>query len=149
MSAQQAEREFAALQHTIQRLESEISAARDRAMKLAHYIEMAREFGEGGVANPMGGSPNPTGESTNRPNGAGSRMPKGGMSGRAVQECIAILRERKERIPLRKLYELIQQRGIHLGGKSPINSLSGYLSRTPGLTGDKTLGWGLQEWAGD
>jgi len=142
MSAQQAEREMAALQHTVQRLEAELGAAKDRIIKLAHYVEIVREFGETlAQAGPLG-------ESSGRRNGADGRpkAPKGGISGRAVRECIAILRERKERIPLRQLYELIQQRGIHLGGKSPINGLSGYLSRTPGLVGDKTLGWALEEW---
>jgi hypothetical protein len=144
MSVQQAEREMAALQDTKQRLEAELSATTDRIIKLAHYVEIAREFG------PTSSYPEPraaTDESASKPNGASTaKAPKGGMSGRAVRECIAILRERKRRIPVRELNDLILQRGIRLGGQSPINSLSGYLSRTPGLIGDKTLGWGLEEW---
>jgi hypothetical protein len=143
MSAQRAEREIAALQQTIQRLEAEIGEARERAVKLAHYIELAREFGE----EPPGETSR-AGESTHRPNGAGGRVPKGGASGRAVQECISVLRERKQHIPTRELYEIIQQRGIQLGGASPIAALSGYLSRTPGVVADKLRrrGWGLEEW---
>jgi hypothetical protein len=73
-------------------------------------------------------------------------MPKAEMSGRAVRECIAVLRERRQHIPTRQLYEIIQQRGIQLGGSTPVTSLSSYLSRTPGIIADRILGWGLEEW---
>ena len=111
-------------------------------MQLTHYTKISREFG----GQPSGASSES--EETHKPNGANPRVPKGGMSGRAVQECIAILRERREHIPTQRLYELIQQRGIRLGGQSPVAALSGYLSRTPGVIADKMgrRGWGLEEW---
>jgi hypothetical protein len=143
MSVQRAERELIALQQDLQRLEAEITHKKDRATKLAHYVEIRREYEREASSTEAG--PEQTGESP-KPNGSTPRAPKGGASGRAVRECFAILRERKQPVPTRELHEILKQRGIHLGGISPVASLSGYLSRTPGLVADRTLGWSLTEW---
>ena len=44
------------------------------------------------------------------------------------------------------LHALIVDRGITLGGKNPMQALSGYLSRTPELVSDRSRGWSLLEW---
>jgi hypothetical protein len=137
MSAQRAERELADLRQESSRLESRLSSVRDRIVKLEHYIEMAREFGDGESTRA---------NETHSANQERQRAPRGGMSGRAVQECIAILRERGHPIQTKELYALIERRGIKLGGKTPIGSLSGCLSRTPGLVADRSRGWSLIEW---
>jgi hypothetical protein len=79
-------------------------------------------------------------------NGARQRIPHGGMSGRAVQECISILRETGKPIQTKTLFDMIQQRGVRLGGANPAQALSGYLSRTPGLIANRSAGWSLEEW---
>ena len=144
MSIQRAERELAALQQENDRLDARIGEVRSRAVKLGHYIEMAREFGEGGsaVATTVGSNAYKAAAT----NDTRQRTPQGGMSGRAVRECIAMLREHGRPIQTGRLYELIQQRGVRLGGKNPAQALSGYLSRTPGLTADRSVGWSLEEW---
>ena len=48
MSIQRAERELEELQRNVLRLEQQLNSSRDRLTKVAHYIEMAREFGESG-----------------------------------------------------------------------------------------------------
>lgn len=141
MSVQRAEQELVALRHETARIETRLSDARARIIKLEHYIEMAGEFGDEGSAT---SAPHPHPGTTT--NGARQRAPRGGMSGRAVQESIAILRERGTPIHTKELYALIGQRGIKLGGKTPIGSLSGCLSRTPGLVADRSRGWSLIEW---
>jgi hypothetical protein len=143
MSIQRAERELNDLQQEIERLDARIGEARSRAVKLGHYIEMAREFGEGGIAGTSAAS---TTHARTSSNGARQRTPQGGMSGRAVQECISILRENGKPIQTKKLFEMIQQRGVRLGGANPAQALSGYLSRTPGLIADRSAGWSLEEW---
>jgi hypothetical protein len=140
MSIQRAERELVALQQEITRLDARIGEARSRAVKLGHYIEMAREFGDAGAdveSATHGAAPL---------NGARQRIPMGGMSGRAAQECISILRESGKPIHTKTLFEMIEQRGIKLGGANPLQALSGYLSRTPGLIADRSVGWSLEEW---
>jgi hypothetical protein len=123
-------------------LDARIGEARARAVKLEHYIEMAREFGGHGVDV----SESPQREGTNEPR---QRAPQGGMSGRAVQECIAIIRERGQPVHTNELHRLIAERGVTLGGKNPAQALSGYLSRTPGLVADRSRGWSLAEWGAD
>ena len=144
MSIQRAERELVALQQEMDRLDVQIGEARSRAVKLGHYIEMAREFDDGGsaVATTVGSNA----YKATATNDTRQRTPQGGMSGRAVRECIAMLREHGRPIQTGRLYELIQQRGVRLGGKNPAQALSGYLSRTPGLTADRSVGWSLEEW---
>jgi hypothetical protein len=142
MSIQRAERELAALQRELAQLDARIDEARSRSIKLAHYIEMAREFGEAADA-PVARF---NADATFSANGTRQRAPQGGMAGRAVQECISILREHRKPMHTKDLSEIIGQRGIHLGGANPLQSLSGYLSRTPGLLADRSVGWSLEEW---
>ena len=136
MSVQLAERELVVLREEIERLDARIGEARSRAIKLEHYIEMAREFG---------GSDMPASRQQSTTNQSRQRTPQGGMSGRAVQECIAIIRERGQPVHTSELYRLIAERGVTLGGKNPAQALSGYLSRTPGLIADRSRGWSLEE----
>jgi hypothetical protein len=138
MSVQRAERELAALKDEIRELEARIGKAKDRAIKLEHYVEMAVEFGGRGDEVPT---------PQRRPNdGTRQRAPQGGMSGRAVQECMAILRERGGPVHTGELSRLITERGIRLGGQNPANALSGYLSRSPELVASRSMGWSLKEW---
>jgi hypothetical protein len=140
MSIQRAEHELDALRREIERLDTRIDEARMRATKLQHYIEMAHEFGEAGQQMSSA-------YALPRINEAAPKAPKGGVSGQAVQECIAILREHRKPIPTKHLLEMIQQRrGLKIGGRDPSQSLSGYLSRTPGVISDRKLGWSLEEW---
>ena len=91
MSIQRAERELTTLQQEIDRLDSRIGEARIRATKLQHYIEMAHEFGE--ATRPVDNAAAAASAlAPARPRGADPKAPKGGVSGQAVQECIAILR---------------------------------------------------------
>lgn len=144
MSKERAERELAALQQTIRRAEATLAEARDRALKLTHYIEVVQEYGKR-----EGDLPHAAREQEAKPNGTiGSKVPKGGMSGRAVRECVEILRAQNRRIPTDRLLEMLQERGIRIGGDKPRNSLSGYLSRTPEVDSDRSAGgWGLKEWS--
>jgi hypothetical protein len=143
MSIQRAVRELLALRQEIERLDARIGEARDRAVKLDHYIEMAREFDDGAAGEAASESGTHRAESMN---GSRQRTPQGGMSGRAVQECISILRESGKPIHTKTLFEMIQQRGVRLGGANPAQALSGYLSRTPGLVANRSIGWSLEEW---
>jgi hypothetical protein len=137
MSVQRAARELASLREEIGRLEVQLGSKRDRAIKLEHYVEMAREFGDETTS---------TNESRRESDSERQRAPRGGMSGRAVQECIAILREHHQPMHTAELHKLLLDRGIRLGGKNPAQALSGYLSRTPGLIADRSRGWSLIEW---
>src|ERR1700730_8898070 len=125
MSIQRAERELVALQQESDRLDARIGEVRSRAVKLGHYIEMAREFDDGAADEAAAESGMHRAESMN---GSRQRTPKGGMSGRAVQECIAILRERRKPVHTKELFEMIGQRGFQFGGANPLQALSGYLS---------------------
>jgi hypothetical protein len=144
MSTERAQRDLAALQQEIRRLELTLSEKRDRALKLEHYIEVSGEYAEG----PSGPSATSNADDTTHPNGqAKPKAPKGGIGGRAVQECVTILRDKRQYMMTRKLHDLLQERGIHLGGDNPVGTLSSYLSRTPELVSDRTAGgWGLKEW---
>ena len=144
MSVQQAERELVALHQEIARLDQQIGEAQERATKLQHYIEVATEFERG--SDTVYASTSPGAVNVVQANGSRGRVPQGGMSGRAISKSIAALRERGHPIPTTELLKIIEGRGVKLGGAKPVNALSGYLSRTPGLSADRTLGWSLDEW---
>jgi hypothetical protein len=145
MSIELAERQLAALEREITVLDQRIGEARGRATKLRHYIEVATEFAGEPQSTNVAAITSPAvlnGEAKAwRP-----RVPQGGMSGRAINESIAVLRERGHPIRTNDLLKIIEDRGVRLGGAKPANALSGYLSRAPGLTADRTLGWSLEEW---
>lgn len=145
MSIDHAQRELTVLEQEIDRLDQRIGEARTRAIKLRHYIEVATEFASEQQSTNILATTSPValndGAKASRP-----RAPQGGMSGRAVSESIAVLRERGHPIGTNDLLKIIEDRGVRLGGAKPANALSGYLSRAPGLTADRTFGWSLEEW---
>lgn len=150
MSVYKAQQELTALRQEIERLETRLNEARLRATKLAYYVEMAAEFGSdlprSNEAPAARFDATPRFNASADVNGSRPRIPQGGMSGRAVRESIALLRERNHPLHTREIYEILEKRGITLGGTNPINALSGYLSRSPGLIADRSTGWSLEEW---
>src|SRR5207237_929038 len=81
--------------------------------------------------------------------GKPDRKPKGGVSGAAVRETIAILHERRRPLRTRELLDILASRQIIIGGKNPIIGLSSHLCRTPELISDRSQGWSLREWKPD
>jgi hypothetical protein len=77
---------------------------------------------------------------------------KQSLGDRVVQECIRIIRDRKQPVSVRDLCAVLAQRGIHFRGKTPPDRrLAHCLSSSPELVGDhsrgnKTRGWSLKEW---
>jgi hypothetical protein len=69
------------------------------------------------------------------------------VAGAAVRETLIILRERGQPTPTRELLSILASRGIHVGGKNPVISLSGYLCKTGEVVADRRTGWSLREWA--
>jgi hypothetical protein len=148
MSIQRAERELADLRQEIPRLEAQLAGKRDRAQKLEHYVEVAREFSDGRIKEPDASHAGTNGAAQiHQEDTRANRAPRGGISGRAVQESIAIIRERNQGMQTKDLSALLESRGIRLGGKNPVGALSGYLSRTPEVVSDRIRGWILKECA--
>jgi hypothetical protein len=142
MSIARAEQDLARLQREISRLDAELTAARERATKIAHYIEMAREY-----QNVPEGTALIDGILISK-TAPRLRAAQGGMSGAAVRETIDILRESGRPVHTRELLPILEQRGIKIGGANPLTNLSGYLSRSDDLIADRSRGWRLKEWEG-
>lgn len=75
-----------------------------------------------------------------------------GLSG-TMQEtedaAIAILTEAGTPMPTRKMLVALAARGIVIGGKQPVSTLSARLSRAPRLVNIRPDGWWIKEMAGD
>jgi hypothetical protein len=143
-----AEQDLADAHKEISDLEARLVALKERAVKLAHFLELAKIYeANSETANSSGyreaAQPSP------QANGAASTTrsaPKGGVSGAAVRETLIILRERGQPTPTRELLSILASRGINIGGKNPVISLSGYLCKTHEVVSDRARGWSLREW---
>lgn len=140
MSVSRAEGDLARLDAEMQRLRARIAAMEEQAVKLRHYIEVAREY-EGAqpvVVSGSGVAPTLT---------VRAFAYAGGITRTAVDTTIAILRERGQPMHTRPLLDELTRRGIVVGGSNPVANLSGFLSRASDkLRNSRTYGWSLREW---
>jgi hypothetical protein len=143
MSIERAERELTVARQRVSEIEARLSAARDRVIKLEHYIEVAREFGSELAGQERQATSDA--DSQRRP------PPIRGSWARITREAVAILRERGEPTSAKELVPFLASRGIRINTKNPDRALSQYLSREPGVVGDRARGnvgqgWFLKEW---
>jgi hypothetical protein len=153
-----AEQDLADTRREISALESRLSETKERAIKIAHFLELASVYGisnESAIsrANELSASSHISGGSGTRSGGnaelslrPAQSAPKSGISGKAVRETLVLLRERGEPIRTRDLVAILRARGIDVGGKDPVVNLSGYLGRVPELIASRSVGWSLREW---
>lgn len=128
MALEQARSDLARLQAEIKRLELQLVTARERAEKVAHYIEMAEIYSSG------------TG------NVAGMTRGRGGRSAAAADIVVEILSQRGHPIRTRELLKELETRGVIFDTPNPVTNLSSVLSRSPLLIGNRSEGWSLREW---
>ena len=70
-----------------------------------------------------------------------------GITGAAVEACIALLKEEGAPIHTRVLLSRLAAQNIVVGGGNPVANLSGFLSREKSrLRNSRTDGWSLREW---
>ncbi|HYF08513.1 MAG TPA: hypothetical protein VD970_12890 [Acetobacteraceae bacterium] len=132
MDVGKAEADLRQVRSQIQRLEGQLAEARDRELKIRHFLEMASLYSGGGQQQPSE-------PSANR---------RGGASGEAVRSVIAALREAGRPMTTKELLRHLDEAGLSLRsapGREVVN-LSAYLSRAPELKNDRVLGWSLAEW---
>lgn len=134
MSLERAEADLAQARAEVRRYEQQLESARQRALKLEHYVELARHYAA--LAGGIDDEPR-----------QGSKQ-RGGASVDAVRVVIGLLREAKRPIKTRDLLATLRDRGIVLGGPADrqVTNLSGYLSRNEELVNDRATGWSLKEW---
>jgi len=137
-----AERDLAEVRREIGDLEQQLAAAKERAGKIAVFLEMAQIYGANG-----GGASNPSPSSAIEPKLTPSIDSKGGLAKAAAREVITVLRERGQPVHTKELLDILRARGIEIAGRNPVTNLSGYLSRSPELTADRAAGWSLAEWS--
>lgn len=131
MAIEQARTDLARLQAEIKRLETQLVSARERAEKVAHYIEMAELYSSGtGVV-------------------ASVTRTRGGKSAAAAEIVAEILSQRGHPIKTRELLEELRARGVTFDTPNPVTNLSSALSRSPLLIGSRAEGWSLREWKDD
>ena len=128
MSVSRAEADLARLQNEMSRLRAQLAEAEDRAVKVRHYIEMARlyEAGEDAV------------QATVRA--------RGGNAAHIASMAREALQEHGEPMSTRSLVDVLTKRGVTLGGGNPVNYLSGVLSRSDDIENDRITGWHLTAW---
>ena len=128
MSVLRAEADLTRLQNEMTRLRTLLADAEERAVKVRHYIEMARlyEAGEDAV------------QVTTRTRGGNAAV----IAGMARE----VLQEHGEPMQTRALVDVLTKRGVTLGGGNPVNYLSGVLSRSDDFENDRITGWHLAAW---
>ncbi|WP_132092870.1 HTH domain-containing protein [Caulobacter sp. BK020] len=129
MPTSKAEADLARAQAEIRRLEGQLQDARARAVKIAHYIEMAKLY-------ESGASPLPE-----------TKRGSGGRAVAAAQMAVEVLREERRPLHTRELLEALGKRGLVFDSQNPITNLSSALSRSDELIADRSTGWKLREWA--
>jgi hypothetical protein len=154
-----AEQDLADTRREISTLESRLSDAKEKAIKISHFLELASVYGisnESAIsrANELSASAHTSAGGGVKSGGnaelslrPAQSAPKSGISGKAVRETLVLLRERREPIRTRDLVAILRARGIEVGGKDPVVNLSGYLGRVPELIASRSVGWALREWA--
>lgn len=128
MSVSRAEADLARLQNEMGRLRAQLADAEERAVKVRHYIEMARlyEAGEDAV------------QVTSRA--------RGGNAAHIASMAREALQEHGEPMATRALVDVLTKRGVLLGSGNPVNYLSGVLSRADDFENDRITGWHLEAW---
>ena len=134
MSLARAEADLVSARNDVKRYENLLENARQRVLKIEHYIEMARLY---------------SGGSDDEEN-VYSRRQRSGVSGSAVTEVIAHLRDVGRAVKTRDLVPILKAKDIRVSALQDreVTVLSGYLSRAPELVGNRTEGWWLAEWGG-
>lgn len=142
MGIHKAKADLEAVRREISRLEMQLRAAKDRETKIAHYIEMAALYdSEGTDASDAGHN------GTHLDIVADTRRTiLGGVSGEALSICLIHLRETGKPARTRDLLDIVEQKGIQLGGRNPAANLSSLLSRETTVYSDRIRGWCLREW---
>lgn len=142
MSLSKARTELTRVQREVSRLQELLNNAQALETKIMHYIEMVERF-ESGSGDPAGDKVAHTHSvgATDKPKPASS-----GVSYDAVRATIRILREEGKPIRTVDLLPKLKMQGIEIGGNNPVANLSGFLSRSPELTANRSLGWHLSEW---
>lgn len=137
MSVAKAVNDLEALRAEIAEAETRLAELQQRAIKIAHYIEMASEY------TPSAGTSHKISESERR-----SRQP--GDPPKNVRESISILRNYGHPMKTKDLIDELAKRGIPTGGQNPVTNLSSALSRFKNLlAADRSEGWSLREWFSD
>lgn len=128
MSVARAEADLARLQNEMGRLRSQLAEAETRAVKIAHYLEMARVY--------------EAGEDAIQP----AIRARGGNAAHIASMAREALREHGEPMQTRPLVDILLKRGVTLGNGNPVNYLSGVLSRAEDFENDRITGWHLTNW---
>lgn len=128
MSVSRAEADLARLQNEMGRLRAQLAEAEARAVKIGHYIEMARMY--------------EAGEDAIQP----AIRARGGNAAHIASMAREALREHGEPMHTRPLVDILLKRGVTLGNGNPVNYLSGVLSRAEDFENDRISGWHLTNW---
>lgn len=136
MGLAKAKSDLEAVRREIAQLEAKLRNAKDREVKISHYIEMSELYGGERATDSLGSE---TSQRQRRTSSATSNVND------AVTACINYLREVKHPVKTKDLLKMLQDRGIDVGGQNPVTNLSAMLSRSEGLQADRTVGWSLCE----
>lgn len=129
MSRLRAERDLQKIHADVARLETQLLELKQKATKIAHFIEMLGVYGESSDNSDFGVLPN-RGQSSN--------------ASLTVQTVVDVLRDANRPMKTRELLDILAGRGIRVGGQIPANTLSGTLSKSDFFHADRSNGWSLK-----
>ena len=133
MTISRAESDLVQAKLEIQRLEGALKAAHERAIKLQHYLEMARLYDTGATVS-AGTTPR-------------KRRQPSGKYATYRNAAVEIIRHAGHPMETRPLVRALSDQGIEVTGKDPVVTLSGALSRSTELEmRGRSVGWALKEW---
>ena len=128
MSIAKAQAELHRVNREVMKLETQLTMARDRAMRLEHYIEVATQYEKDG--DDAGNAE------------TDDRRPRSN----AVSHTIRILEEAGVPLTIHDILQELGKAGIVIGGQNPVTNLSSSLSRSDELENIRGQGWSLTKW---
>ena len=143
MFIEQALAELKHLDAESQHLRDQLAKNDERTSRLRIFVDVGQEFVDAGSKQ---GADGPATTPTSTSDASDSRT----LTRRITDAVVDLIRAKGRPIRTRDLLAQIEQRGLDVGGKNPVATLSSCLSRDKKrLVNNRKLGWRLVEWGGD
>ncbi len=126
-----------------QRLRDQLAENEEEISQLRTYLVVERKYEKVRSKQETNG-PAPTTVSTSDTSNGKSK------TRRATDMAVDLIKAKGQPIHTRDLLPQMEQRGLTVGGRNPVATLSGYLCRDEKrLVNNRKLGWKLVEWGDD
>lgn len=128
MSATDAQADLMRAENEIRKLVDALASARERALKLRHYIELQELYQSGGSLS------------------GGTRAANSGRAAEIADAAKRVLKREGRPTKTPRLVNELGRDGVRMPSDNEKGYLSSVLSRASGIVSDRSRGWMLSEW---